>query len=145
MLLRAVPDNAGKPLHLATWHGAPTVQADIAGHGREKFIIDTGAAGVVGWLDADLAAELGAKGLAAVSKTATIISVDLAGHAGHKRLQLKGLRLGPYCLQHVPMYDKQADTPNILGMGFWSRFNVTIDFPHQLLYLEKSKRFDRPF
>jgi membrane-associated protease RseP (regulator of RpoE activity) len=30
---------------------------------------------------------------------------------------------------------------NYLGMGFWSRFLVTFDFPNETLYLKKSRRF----
>ena len=34
--------------------------------------------------------------------------------------------------------------PNVLSLGFWSRFAVTFDFPGRKLYIRKSAKFDRP-
>jgi hypothetical protein len=31
-----------------------------------------------------------------------------------------------------------------LGMGYWSRYNVTFDFPSSRVYLRKGKEYDRP-
>ena len=33
---------------------------------------------------------------------------------------------------------------NVLGLAFWSRFNVTFDFPRSAIYLQKSHNFERP-
>ena len=33
---------------------------------------------------------------------------------------------------------------NMLGLGFWSRFMVTLDLPHSAIYLKKGKGFARP-
>ena len=33
---------------------------------------------------------------------------------------------------------------NLLGLGFWSRFLVTLDLPHSAIYLKKGKGFARP-
>jgi hypothetical protein len=33
---------------------------------------------------------------------------------------------------------------NILGLGFWERYNVTFDFPNHLIYLQPSKQINKP-
>ncbi|MGH7140392.1 MAG: aspartyl protease family protein [Pirellulales bacterium] len=33
---------------------------------------------------------------------------------------------------------------NLLALAFWSRFNITFDFPHSAMYLKKNRSFDRP-
>jgi len=35
------------------------------------------------------------------------------------------------------------DSRSHLGLGIWSRHKVTFDFPHNKMYLKKSRQFDK--
>lgn len=144
--LKSAPKDSGTALPLASWRGTPLVQIEIEGHGPEEFLIDTGLiAEDAGTLKHDLATVLEEKEIAKVSEATSVAAFDLSGDSEQKRLRLKGLRVGTHQMVDVPMSKSTREGPSILGLGFWSRFVVTFDFPHRLLYLKKSKHFDRPF
>jgi hypothetical protein len=52
-----------------------------------------------------------------------------------------GISLGPFKHDHVMVSDTAQD--NKLGLGYLSRFEVTFDFPHSVMYVRPSKAFDR--
>ena len=53
--------------------------------------------------------------------------------------RLSHLSVGPYCHDNLRF---SGGPKNILGLGYLSRYRVTIDFPNRKLYLAKGRRFD---
>ena len=146
LFLKSVPEDVGIPFQISQRRPTPTVQVEIEGHGREEFAIDTGAAAEeAGTLNADLALALARKEIASESGAYKLASDNSPNSPLHRSLRIRGLRLGPYQMIDVPMSVGGSKGPNVLGMGFWSRFIVTFDFPNKMLYLKKAKHFDRPF
>lgn len=52
--------------------------------------------------------------------------------------------LGGFRVSEVITSEHLHSFHNVLGLGFWSRFNITFDFPRSVMYLEKNRNFDRP-
>lgn len=146
LFLKSVPEDVGTPFQMSQRRPTPTIQVEIEGHGREEFAIDTGAsAEEAGTLNADLALALSKKDIASESGAYTLAGDNSSNSPQHRSLRIRGLRLGPHQMTDVPMSVGGSKEPNVLGMGFWSRFIVTFDFPNKMLYLKKAKHFDRPF
>jgi hypothetical protein len=62
----------------------------------------------------------------------------------HATSEFRGKRisLGDFSVDR-PIFD-ESSTMSLLGLGFWSRFVVTFDFPNQNMYLRKGKGYGRP-
>ena len=78
---------------------------------------------------------------------------SLLGHAvetglartGYERTALLGgLSLGSYRFGEVVVREHAYSPRNVLGLAFWSRFNITFDFPHSVMYLQRNHNFERP-
>lgn len=142
VLLRAVPGGAGEAVPLEPDDEMrPTVLARHAGFGPTRFAVDTGCNGLMcGSVTADLGRDLvRAGGFRAVSACP---SVTVTGVSRGRILQGKELMLGGFAVRGPAFRECVQD--NLLGLGFWSRFVVTFDFPGGAAYLRKGKNHDRP-
>jgi len=51
------------------------------------------------------------------------------------------VKLGPFTHRGLVFHEARF---NLLGLSYWSRYAATFDFPAQMAYLEKSRRYDLP-
>jgi hypothetical protein len=118
----------------------PSLNVHITGHGIERFWLDTGMIGYdSGTLASHVCLELTEKGCLSVVGTA--LTTSLSGTSSRKLLRAKALTLGDFTLRG-PVFSEARFTH--LGLGYLSRFTVTLDFPNQRLYLRPGKRYNRP-
>lgn len=119
---------------------APLISAEVAGWGREEFLVDTGwGMENCGSLRRDLFRSLlDKKGLQVVGREHHLS----ANGVGQDRLgRAKGISAGGLNVPD-PVFGEAGK--NLLGLGYLSRYTVTFDFPRQTMYLKKGKRFAAP-
>jgi hypothetical protein len=120
--------------------GLPFVSARVAGSDVEAFLVDTG---IVGQDSGSLSRRL----LKALldRRQANLVGRSLveglAGTQAARLAELDSLSLGGLRSER-PIFGEAED--NALGLGYWSRFVVTSDFPAGRVYLERGKAFGRP-
>jgi hypothetical protein len=66
--------------------------------------------------------------------------IDLCRTAEQRTALLPPIGFGNF--RTPPAVVGELDGPNLLGLHFWSRFNVTFDFPKRALYLQRNSNFD---
>jgi hypothetical protein len=144
LLLKAAPINAGVALPIS-WEpgGVPFVKAEIAPGEQVRFLVDTGSAG---WFSGSLGIS---ETQSPVSKrlfreVGKSFSNSISGLTSRPLFQGRTLSLGGLDVQSPVFSEARGLTPNILGLGFWSRFEATFDFPARKLYLRKSANFGQP-
>jgi hypothetical protein len=141
LFLKSAGRDGGEAFPLAYEDNTPTINIELPGWGREWFCVDTGDVGrEAGNLTTPLADGLVKTGLADVVGKSHYES--LGGTLRRRAFCLKSLRLGEIASPHVLFGESRLLT---LGLGFLSRFVVTIDFPNDTLYLKKGKRFSQPY
>jgi hypothetical protein len=132
--------NAGVPFRMTNRpNESPCVTAQIAGAKKESFILDTG---MIGHASGALNAQLFESPLANGDLQLEGASIDqsVAGRSHQRKGRLKDLALGPFF--HRERLDFAQQKENLLGLNYLSRFVVTLDFPNQMIYLQKGKKFD---
>jgi PDZ domain/Aspartyl protease len=143
----------GATLPITFAGNTPSVRAKILLPGREpietSLTIDTGSGGF------DLSAPFvrAHHVLASVGKTISSLTWGVGGKAERVEGRIAGLEFGPYTLrQPVTGFSRatrgsfaSADLGGNIGGSILSRFTVTLDYPHQRLYLEPNSHFDEPF
>lgn len=115
--------------------GSPLLLATVGEKTRTPFLIDTGWAGTGGlndWLIKRLVSSNEAR------ITGDNEGVDVSGRCRSRVARLSQLSLGPF--RHESLRCSGGNGDN-LGLGYLSRYRVTIDFPGKCLYLAKGKRF----
>jgi predicted aspartyl protease len=144
LLLKSVPTSAGVEVPISWEPGdTPFVVAGITPGERVRFQIDTGATSVncgsVGVFESQSLVrkrqfnEIGKTLYESLSGTVTC-PLFLGG----------ALDVGGYSVRSPIFRESHGPTPNVLSLGFWSRFAVTFNFPGRKLYIRKSAKFDRP-
>ena len=143
LFLEAVPTNAGEeiPFTLEA-NGTPSVLVNFKDGDKVPFVIDTGWAGLgSGTLEILKARTLTRKGelrwLASAGGCVTA-----AGESTDHVYQGERIGLGGFSVAG-PVFTEALLMSN-LGLGFWSRFMVTIDFPKRRLFLRRGDNYDRP-
>jgi hypothetical protein len=129
------------PLHAEPVTRLPSVDVDVCGSGPPaRLVVDTGCVRTdAGAVEADFFDLLRQTGK--LEETGRSLGHSL-GHTGwFAQGRLARLRLGPFEHRGVALHSSQTGR---LGLGFWSRYRVTLDFPGGRLYLRKGKHFDRP-
>ncbi|HEV3168680.1 MAG TPA: hypothetical protein VGZ22_32045 [Isosphaeraceae bacterium] len=141
LLLKSAPMGAGNVVPFAWEPGKlPIVVAELSNMEKTPFVIDTGLTG-------SGSGALGALTLKAQVRTGDSreLGSDLAETAGGRYMArvYRGshLALGGFAVED-PIF-KETRMVNVLGLGFWSRFTVTFDFPERRAYLRKGKGYDR--
>jgi hypothetical protein len=115
--------------------GAPYVKGNLTGLGDIKFLLDSGCNGA-GGLVTDLFERAMDKTALAEGRSAT-----LAGTRRFRKTRIGELALGGFAHSGLVMED---GTHNMIGLGFLSRYVVTLDFPSMQMYLQKGQAFDKP-
>ncbi len=113
----------------------PYVELDVGGT-VGPFLIDTGAVGNPGTLDPVLFNHLAREGKLQVLGSS--MSESLSGSSQNRFGRLRQVTLG--CYWHRDLTFSQSKD-NKLGLDYWSRFVVTFDFAHDVLYLRASRGF----
>ena len=73
----------------------------------------------------------------------TSLFTDLRGDGRRRNAVVTEMKIRN--LQHANLIfsDHTGFGTNILGLGFWERYNVTFDFPNHLIYLQPSKQVNK--
>ena len=142
LFLRAAPEGAGEAVSI-TWQAGdiPWVRAAIGGADESWFVIDTGSTSRdIGTLNAFSARTLMTNGV--LLGLGSVRSESSGGSYTARVLRAKRLTLGGFVVEG-PIFHETPET-NVLGLGFWSRFTVTFDFPKRTAYLAKARGYARP-
>ena len=115
----------------------PFVVGDIDGWGPEVLLIDTGDIGF-GSLKKNLFQALARKGL--IKGLADSKSCTLLGMQKHYDGWLKRLAVGDESPCAVNFGESTLGISN-LGIRFWQRYNMILDFPAQTLHLQRRRVF----
>jgi hypothetical protein len=113
----------------------PYVRGKATSEHATEFIIDTGAtANTI--LAPSIFDELAEQGQLHKVREGKILA--LGGQRSVQRARGPFVAVNAHMLRNPIVWRGDA---NYLGLGFWSRFLVTFDFPNETLYLKKGKRF----
>jgi hypothetical protein len=142
LLLKSVPQDPGQKFPI-TWKRGdmPEIEASVVGEKKIRFAIDTGAVGLdSGALEARQTRSL--FGRSEFRKVGSALEETASGTSSSPLYQGKRLVLGDFQVER-PVFSG-AHRLALLGLGFWSRFEVTVDFPARKLYLKKGQSYERP-
>jgi hypothetical protein len=128
------------PLHIDKDEGTVYIDAQVFDSGPPvRFLVDTGYSGGEGDIEAGLFDTLGRLG------KLDPVEDQLGTTPSHSHRCLFGrldcLSCGPFALRRALISSGKL---SVLGLGFWSRFHVTFDFPGACVYLRKGNGFARP-
>jgi membrane-associated protease RseP (regulator of RpoE activity) len=101
----------------------------------DHFVVDTGATGTVTLVDEQFQALVSSKRIKPLGNG---LMQTAAGTGSNRRgrVQLVGVR---DCFVFDPIVRTASE--QVLGLGYWSRFIVTFDFPNRIVYLKRGSRF----
>lgn len=117
----------------------PSVIIMLDKMGGAEFAVDTGCAGLAsGIIDPHLFASLKAAGY--VDKVHVLSSQSVSGARAVERGNVKGIEIGGIAHGDISL---AAVGNNALGLGFWSRYVVTLDFPNGKLCIRQSSLFGK--
>ncbi|MHC5537227.1 PDZ domain-containing protein [Singulisphaera rosea] len=135
--LRTGAPRLGTPVPLEIIRQMPHVNVYFEGLGSRRLLCDSGSVGIgSGNLrSADFDGLLQSRGLTVLGSGlgADLSSQQLATRYG----AVKRLTVGSETHEGLIFSDHVSS--DILGMGFWKRYNVTFDFPNQVVYLQKNQ------
>jgi Aspartyl protease len=143
LFLKSVPKDSGESIEVACdpTSGLPFV---IGEHSRGEtlpFLVDTGnvlpySGSLVSSEAKRMARAHGLRELGADS------AVNLSGTSRRQLHRGELLKLGTFSVKE-PLFC-EARSKSALGLGFWSRFIVTFDFPKRKVYLREGNGYNRP-
>ena len=137
VLNRADP-SCGEPVDL--WFdrgGLPQVVGVLPEVGIDRLVIDTGKNGSLSISDGLFDTLQRAMRICSVRRTVALgISDKRTASSG----MLDSLKVGPF--EHGPL-PVSSSGENLLGLGFLSRFVVTLDFPNKVMYLKPGRSHAR--
>ncbi len=116
-------------------NGSPQICSTLGKDVETFFMLDTGDAGT-GDLEEPFVMLLA--NFHEVRMTGNTRSMTISGSHLSKAIRLSQLTVGPFRHENLRF---SCGNQNILGLGYLSRYRVTIDFPNQRLYLAKGKHF----
>jgi hypothetical protein len=142
LFLKSSPRDAGEAVSIDWRPGnVPRVMADFTGMENVWFAIDTGGTGHgSGTLGTSTVRDLLTKD--ALRNLGAVFSESAGGRYSARVYRARRLTLGGFAVDN-PVFNG-TQTLNVLGLGFWSRFTVTFDFPEHVAYLAKGERYGRP-
>lgn len=144
--LLLTPEDAGERFQAIFWRGIPAINVEVSSSNFEPFLIDTGlVSDDAGDINGQVANFLTHDKLAEFDDSATM-AADISGEVEEvQSIRIKRMKLGSHAMVDIPMSIGTGNSPNVLGLAFLSRFNITFDFPNRAIYLKKNKNFDRPY
>jgi hypothetical protein len=142
LFLKSAPKDAEKVVPITYRPGEyPWVDLSMAGGKKVLFMIDTGGIGLISGSMKDI--EL--KSLVRKREFLEVgsgLGWTASGTYSDRLFQGKRLFLGDFRVQG-PVFSETRGR-SALGLGFWSRFVVTYDFPGRKVYLNKGQDYERP-
>ena|SRR5579883_1527512 len=131
----SAPEHAGDRIPVSFQRNVPCIEAYLPSlQRRETFMIDTGST-YFGNMKQELLDVIARSGKA--RRIGDALTAGLSGTEADGEWLVKSISVGKFESRDVVMTQTKA---NLLGLGFWSRFVVTFDFPNGAMYLKKSKR-----
>ena len=121
----------------------PYVNANLAGIGSIKLVVDLGCAGTGGVgpeMFDKLKDTVGAAERVLEAKTVAAPGTDQEGTGWSRAVRISSLALGGSQHRSLVMWRGHVAA---IGLGFLSRYIVTFDFPSMKMYLQKGRAFDR--
>jgi hypothetical protein len=117
--------------------GTPTIELSLGtiGAAKDQFIVDTGGGMSATMTGQQFNRALGQGESVLVSEGHVMTA---SGMTRRPKARLASLTAGPFEVNDVVV---GKATENAVGLHFLSRFILTMDFPHNVMYLEKSHRF----
>ena len=141
-LLKSAPSGPGTPLLITFEGNYPLVDVNLPGLAPQGFLVDTGCCGTgTGSLEVTVFDGLVSRGTARTVESS--LFTDLRGDGRTRNAVVTVMKIRH--LQHANLLfsDHWGSAHNILGLGFWERYNVTFDFPHHLIFLQPSKQINK--
>lgn len=117
--------------------GGPLVEASLGTNTPARFLIVTGA-NTTGSLKSDLFNRLANQSLLKITGGRGLVTLNTV--VGRRTGRLAQFSVGPF--EHKELIFHR-DKLNKLGLPYLSRYRVTFDFPHKMLYLNKAKGYSR--
>ena len=145
VFLRAVGPDPGQRVKIRFTKIMPHVKVDLPGLKEpEWFLLDTGYHRRGGGWDGG---SLRTAAFEALTQSGQLTSLDkniVRGMAGTRAVRAGWLDSFPFAGNtHKTLYFTE-DKKSLLGLDVLARYVVIFDFPHQAIYLEKGRQFDRP-
>ena len=144
LLLKSAPRNGDEAWPISyDAGGLPYTGATVGSEGPVRFVIDTGAGGLV-------SGDLGILEIRALEhrgearEIGKALSETLSGTQTNPDISGQSLKLGSFVVNSPIFRESRGPLGNLLGRRFWSRFTATFDFPGNKIYLRKSSGYDRP-
>jgi len=116
--------------------GLPVIRVKIFDSIKTNFLIDTGG-DVTGMLHSAMLKHIISVHNIKVSESLTATA---SGIMQSKDFRIDSLSLGSFEYKNLIFLESNVSS---LGLGFWSRHIVTFDFPNSIVYLKKSKEFNK--
>ncbi len=137
--LRALPADRQTRLALDAKHGRFYVAAKLSDQ-DERFLVDTGH---VSFYSGAIRKPVFDKmaGSAALHVFGNCTGLSMSGAARVRAADVDVFRLASFEHKHLVFCDTDQETK--LGLGYWSRFRVTFDFPRSALYIRPAGEFTR--
>jgi PDZ domain len=127
----------GEPIAMPTGEGGtPQLVGRIGPDRVVRFVIDTGAQG--NSLDAALFDDLAEQNL--IQPGRTFASLTIVGEMHGLRGKLENLTVGPFTQRGLRM---SRINLNSIGLRYFSRYQVTFDFPGERMYLKRGSAYGR--
>lgn len=142
VFLRSAGPAAGDRLPTTIRNNVPFVRVGVAGLAEPQlFLVDTGCSpgGGTGLLEAETYNALARQGK--IKPLDTALAGSLSGPSLRRRGRAAAVELAGH--RHTDLIFSESQR-NILGLGYWSRYVATFDFPGGSIYLKKAGRFDQP-
>lgn len=142
LFLRAIPAHSKQIQVPITYRGGrPHVMLDGPLFEEQPFLIDTGSIGMQsGTIDSMTFTKNVAHGKS--TELPSSLSIDARSTRSVKKAIFKNASIGGHECRELIM--QESAEQRALSLRFLTRFNATFDFPMNMLYLEKSRYFDRP-
>lgn len=142
LFLPTVPPDSGKGMRFMNVGGCPVITASLGRSLETEFVLDTGCNGQGTLSGADFAT------LSARSELLPAGEMPATVASGRFRAAIAVLK-SPFSIAEYKhagvVFAETRDVgarPNVLGLDFLSCYVVTLDFPHQYVYLKPSRSFD---
>lgn len=140
--LRTAPgEDAGTLLRVEYVKNIPLIRVELPVVGLTYFQFDTGLSGDSGSLHVDHVAELENRGQ--LCSIGTTKRATATGVSDLRTLRLSSLRLGDFEHSDLIFTEHSGNTPSSLGLGYCSRYVITLDLGNAAVYLKPSKSFAR--
>jgi hypothetical protein len=142
LLLKEAPKGSGIEVPI-TWvpGNHPVIQAELPPGKPTRFVVDTGSvttlnSGSIGPLEVRFLV-----GMGQAREVGRVRYVSISGADYRPLFQTCDLAIGTFTVRSPVFRESRGRWPIVLGLGFWSRFAATFDFPGRKVYLRKSARF----